>query len=161
MEELGIELMADLEPEPAPEEQEVSPYGNDAYCAGPPPEENNDMEAVAADDAPAEDDATAIINASIEGLISKAQQEIDVANELVAKKREELEAAEADVEAAEEKMEVLREKAQAFTEDEQWLSMYQRLSVWSKEQGHCNPRRNWKAKIDAEEKGEELVYSLM
>ena len=44
-------------------------------------------------------------------------------------------------------------QAQALSEDEQWQEMYHRLRAWSREHGNCNPRRNWKAKIDAEEKG--------
>ena len=37
-------------------------------------------------------------------------------------------------------------------EENQWNTMYHRLRQWGQEHGHCNPRRNWKAKIDAEEK---------
>mmetsp|Transcript_35157 Transcript_35157/g.64498 ORF Transcript_35157/g.64498 Transcript_35157/m.64498 type:complete len:385 (-) Transcript_35157:9-1163(-) len=98
------------------------------------------------------DDVLDVINESLADLVAKAQEKVDAATEAVAKKREELEALEAEAEEKAEQMDRLREQAQAVADDVQWQSMYERLRIWSKEQGHCNPRRNWKSKIDAEEK---------
>lgn len=98
-------------------------------------------------------DAIDVINQSLESLLAKAQEQCDAAAEAVAKKHEELEAAEAEAEAKIEEMNALKEQAQALSEDEAWQSMYHRLIAWSKVHGHCKPRRNWKSKIDAEEKG--------
>lgn len=94
-----------------------------------------------------------IINHTLGELLAKKQEEADAVAEVVAKKREELEASEAEVEEKAEQMEKLREEAQEAADDAQWQTMYDRLSAWSRDKGHCNPRRNWKAKIDAEEKG--------
>ena len=119
-----------------------------------------DEEPVQADDPPApsaapddDDDVVDVINEFLNEMLSNTQGEIAAANAQVAKKREELEAAETEAEEKVEKMDELREQAQALSEDEQWQEMYHRLRAWSREHGNCNPRRNWKAKIDAEEKG--------
>ena len=158
MEELGIEPLEDPEMELEATEEASSVAGRvdggdcgddggDAASSCTPEENEGESEAEA--HVSTED----MINKSIEELISNAQQEIDAATELINTKRQELESAEAELEEAEEKMEDLRQIAQTLTEDEQWLSMYEKLRAWSKEKGHCNPRRNWKSKIDAEEKG--------
>ena len=94
------------------------------------------------------------MNATLSAVLAKAQKSVDAAAFAVAIKRQELEAAEADAEEEEEKLDQLREEAQALVDDEQWQEMYRRLMAWSREKGHCNPRRNWQSKIDAEEKGE-------
>ena len=124
------------------EEQETEVAPDAAAAAADSAEENTES-----------DDVLDVINESLADLVAKAQEKVDAATEVVAKKREELEALEAEAEKKAEQMDVLREQAQAVADDEQWMSMYQRLRVWSKEQGHCNPRRNWKSKIDVEEKG--------
>ena len=120
------------------------------------PDPADAADAVAADendDAEAAADFIDVINASLTEFMAKAQNEADAAAEAAAKKREELEAAEAEAEQKSERMGQLRGQAQSLADDEAWQSMYNRLRAWSEEKGHCNPRRNWKAKIDAEEKG--------
>ena len=99
-------------------------------------------------------DVMDIINQSLTEFLAEAQEEADKVTEIAAKKREEANAAEAEAEEINGRMIILREKAQALADDEKWTSMYERLRVWSREHGHCNPRRNWQAKMDAEEKGE-------
>ena len=98
-------------------------------------------------------DAIDIINHSLAEFLAKAQEEADEAAEVAAKKREEADAAETGAQEKVERMNILRKKAQTLADDEKWTSMYERLRVWSRKHGHCNPRRNWKSKIDAEEKG--------
>ena len=100
-----------------------------------------------------------IINNSLGGLLAKAQERADAASAAVEKKREELAAAQADAEEKVQTITQLREHAQVLADDEKWQSMYGRLCVWSKARGGvCNPRRNWKSKIDAEEKGEWILF---
>ena len=106
-------------------------------------------------------DVMDIINQSLTEFLAEAQEEADKATEIAAKKREEANAAEAEAEEIKGRMIVLREKAQALADDEKWTTMYERLRVWSREHGHCNPRRNWQAKIDAEEKGELVTLQLI
>ena len=106
-------------------------------------------------------DVMDIINQSLTEFLAEAQEEADKATEIAAKKREEANAAEAEAEEINGRMIVLREKAQALADDEKWTSMYERLRGWSREHGHCNPRRNWQAKIDAEEKGELVTLQLI
>mmetsp|Transcript_6815 Transcript_6815/g.15551 ORF Transcript_6815/g.15551 Transcript_6815/m.15551 type:complete len:1095 (-) Transcript_6815:67-3351(-) len=124
------------------EESEIAAGKHDADAPADNSEESADES----------DDMIDIINKSLVEILTKVQEEVDATMEVAAKKREEADAIEADAEEKVGKMNILREQAQSLADDDTWQTMYHRLRDWSKEKGHCNPRRNWKAKIDAEEK---------
>lgn len=87
-----------------------------------------------------DNDVFDIINQSLEEFLIKAQEEADKAAVIATKKQEEADAAQVEAQEKLEKMNVLREKAQTLADDEKWTDMCEKLRVWSKEKGHCNPR---------------------
>jgi len=103
--------------------------------------------------APEEDaDFMDVINESLEGMLDESQAKVDAAFEAIAKKRGEIEALESDIEEARGRMERMREQARQVADDDEWTAKFEMLRSWTKRAGHCQPRRNWKANIDAEEK---------
>ena len=115
--------------------------------------DDNSASSSAADDAEGEDEIIDIINSSLSSLLTTAQTNVNNLSTITAQKQLELTKAQEAEEEATIKLDELRDQAQQLADDVAWQSMYHRMRVWSKEKGHCNPRRNWKAKIDAEEKG--------
>jgi len=99
-----------------------------------------------------EDGIIDVINESLGEIITKAQADADNAAQIAISKREEAEAAELAAQEAKDQIAILQQQSQELSNDEAWQAMYHRLRVWSKEKGNCDPRRNWKSKIDAEEK---------
>ena len=93
-----------------------------------------------------------IINQSLGKFLGELQKEVDALAEVAAKKRAEVDAADAEAEEKVVEMDKLKDQAQSLADDEQWQSMFVLLKAWRKEHGHCNPRRIWKSKNDAEEK---------
>lgn len=100
-----------------------------------------------------DDDIIDVINTSLTTLLNSANTSVETAQSTLETKRLELEKAEEELEDAQTKLVELRDLGQSLADDDVWQSMYHRLRVWSNRSGNCNPRRNWKAKIDAEEKG--------
>ena len=101
-----------------------------------------------------EDSIIDVINESLGEIITKAQDDANTAAQIAISKREEAEAAELAAQEAKDQIAILQQQSQVqeLANDEAWQAIYHRLRVWSKEKGNCDPRRNWKSKIDAEEK---------
>jgi len=99
-----------------------------------------------------EDSIIDVINESLGEIITAAQADANAAAQVAISKREEAEAAELAAQEAKDRITNLQQQSQELASDEAWQAMYHRLRVWSKEKGNCDPRRNWKSKIDAEEK---------
>lgn len=99
--------------------------------------------------------AADVISSCLDRLLSDAQEEANAAADLAARKREEAEAAEADAEEKLRSIDELRERAREAAEDDTWTDLFERLRAWRDGNGgDCNPRRNWRCRVDPEEKGE-------
>ena len=140
----------DLPPPAAPAEEAAA---TTATTTDVDDNDDNSASSSADDDAEGEDEIIDIINSSLSSLLTTAQTNVNNLSTITAQKQLELTKAQEAEEEATIKLDELRDQAQQLADDDAWQSMYHRLRVWSKEKGHCNPRRNWKAKIDAEEKG--------
>jgi len=99
-----------------------------------------------------EDSIIDVINESLGEIITAAQADANTVAQIAIKKREEAVAAEIAAQEAKDQIAILQQQSHELSNDEAWQGMYHRLRVWSEDKGNCDPRRNWKSKIDAEEK---------